>query len=65
MVMKAVLKRILATFLVGLIVLALAIVLVRGLGKEDTWTCNDGEWVRHGNPSSEMPTKECKDAWYN
>ncbi len=29
-------------------------------GPEDTWICQDGNWVRHGNPSAAMPTKPCK-----
>jgi len=27
-------------------------------GDEDTWIKNqNGEWIKHGNPSSEMPTE--------
>lgn len=28
-------------------------------GDEDTWLCQNGQWVRHGNPSSPMPVSEC------
>jgi len=28
-------------------------------GDEDTWICEDGQWVAHGNPASEMPTEGC------
>lgn len=28
-------------------------------GNEDTWLCEKGQWVKHGNPSDEMPAKEC------
>jgi hypothetical protein len=28
--------------------------------KEDTWICQDGKWVKHGNPSAEKPTEPCK-----
>jgi len=28
-------------------------------GSEDTWNCVDGEWVKHGNPSSSEPTEIC------
>ena len=28
-------------------------------GDEDTWLCQDGEWIKHGNPSAAMPTKPC------
>ncbi|MFA6918120.1 MAG: Gmad2 immunoglobulin-like domain-containing protein [Candidatus Gracilibacteria bacterium] len=27
---------------------------------EDTWLCQDGAWVKHGNPSALQPTEECK-----
>ncbi|TSC91433.1 MAG: hypothetical protein CEN90_562 [Parcubacteria group bacterium Licking1014_17] len=29
-------------------------------GNEDTWICDNGQWVRHGNPSAPKPTEECK-----
>jgi hypothetical protein len=29
-------------------------------GDEDTWLCQNGQWVQHGHPSSSMPTDECK-----
>jgi len=28
-------------------------------GDEDTWLCQNGEWVKHGNPSAAMPTELC------
>jgi hypothetical protein len=28
-------------------------------GSEDTWICQDGEWVRHGMPSAAMPSEPC------
>jgi hypothetical protein len=51
--------------LVKLIVLALIAVVLfilgaRFLSGEDSWMCNDGQWVKHGNPSLPMPTSECK-----
>jgi putative hemolysin len=30
-------------------------------GDEDTWLCEDGTWVKHGNPTAEMPTSGCGD----
>ncbi len=38
----------------------LAILVVRGITGEDTWICQDGEWVKHGNPSAPQPTGTCK-----
>lgn len=29
-------------------------------GDEDTWLCEKGTWVKHGNPSATMPTKACQ-----
>jgi len=28
-------------------------------GSEDNWICVDGQWIKHGNPSSEKPTTGC------
>lgn len=28
-------------------------------GSEDVWICQNGEWVKHGNPSTLKPTKQC------
>jgi len=28
-------------------------------GPEDTWICDKGEWVKHGNPSAAKPTGGC------
>jgi hypothetical protein len=28
-------------------------------GPEDSWICENSQWVRHGNPSSPMPTSGC------
>jgi len=28
-------------------------------GDEDTWLCDNGQWVKHGNPSAARPTSGC------
>lgn len=28
-------------------------------GPEDTWICENGEWVKHGEPSGKMPSEGC------
>ena len=33
--------------------------LLRLLTPEDTWLCQKGEWVKHGNPSGPTPTAGC------
>lgn len=29
-------------------------------GSEDVWICDNGQWVKHGQPSSQMPQEECR-----
>jgi hypothetical protein len=49
-----------------LIIIFVALVLlgiiigVRIISGEDNWICQNGEWVKHGNPSSLKPTKACE-----
>lgn len=38
--------------------LVLAIRFILG-GSEDSWICQNGVWVKHGNPSTPMPTSLC------
>jgi hypothetical protein len=44
-----------------LLFLAVAVLSFRFLfgSSEDTWVCEGGQWVRHGNPSVPVPTGEC------
>jgi len=45
-----------------IIAVAAAVLILRFLaGDEDTWLCQNGEWVKHGNPSAAMPTNSCGD----
>jgi hypothetical protein len=32
---------------------------IRFLSGEDNWICENGQWTRHGNPNSLMPTTSC------
>lgn len=54
---KKVLLGILGIVLVAFIVLIGA----RILSGEDNWICQNGQWVKHGNPSGAMPTGTCND----
>lgn len=45
---------------IAIIILFIVILFVMFRGNEDTWICQDGQWIKHGNPSSTMPTKACK-----
>ncbi|MEK7653201.1 MAG: DUF333 domain-containing protein [Patescibacteria group bacterium] len=42
-----------------IIILAVIVGLVFLRGEEDTWLCQNGEWVKHGNPVSPMPITGC------
>jgi hypothetical protein len=33
---------------------------IRICSQEDDWLCQDGQWVKHGNPTMEMPNMECR-----
>ena len=49
------------TIIILLIIVVAAVVLgIRFLSGEDNWICESGKWVKHGNPSSPMPTEPCK-----
>jgi len=43
----------------GILVILASIFLIRILTPEDTWICDDGQWVRHGNPTQDMPIDAC------
>jgi len=42
-----------------LVCLAVGAVLLLLRGDEDTWICENGQWVKHGNPSAPMPSQSC------
>jgi len=41
---------------------ALLVIGIRLFTGEDTWFCQNGQWVKHGKPSAPMPTTSCGDA---
>lgn len=52
-----------------LIILAVSLFILAGLlgaarllvgGGEDTWICDEGEWIKHGVPSAPRPEGSCK-----
>lgn len=55
--MKKIIFLILAILAIS--VFALIIRLTAG-GSEDTWLCQDGQWVKHGNPASAQPVGNCQ-----
>jgi len=54
-------KKILWGIIILLIILVGGTLAVRFFldGDEDTWLCQEGSWVKHGNPSSSVPTSGC------
>lgn len=42
-----------------IIILAIIAIVVILRSPEDSWICQNGQWVKHGNPSSPMPTSGC------
>lgn len=47
--------------IVSILIISTAVVVLRfGLGgDEDTWLCQNGVWLKHGNPSSSVPVTGC------
>jgi spore germination protein GerM len=46
-----------------LVVICFVVAFIVGIrlfsGPEDTWICDNGEWVKHGNPDAAIPTSGC------
>lgn len=55
-------KKRIIIFLIVITILVSALIFLRVVlgGDEDTWLCEDGVWIQHGQPSAPMPTYECK-----
>jgi len=48
--------------ILGIILVAFIVLIgARILSGEDNWICQNGQWVKHGNPSGAMPTGTCKE----
>ena len=45
----------------GVVVAGLFIISgLRLFSGEDSWICRNGEWIKHGEPSANMPTEPCE-----
>jgi hypothetical protein len=42
-----------------LTILVFSFLILRITTGEDTWICEDGQWMKHGNPNASMPTEPC------
>jgi len=49
-------KRIIAI----IVIIVLVFFAIRFLSPEDTWLCQNGQWIQHGNPSLPQPTTGCR-----
>ncbi|MEI6191417.1 MAG: hypothetical protein WCG60_02450 [bacterium] len=38
-----------------LLIIFVVLLFVRFIGPEDTWLCQNGEWIKHGNPDRSKP----------
>ena len=46
--------------IISLVILVLAVIaFLRFSSSEDTWLCENGEWIKHGNPSEAQPVTSC------
>lgn len=52
-------KKLILILAIILVCLLAIIAILRFSSPEDTWICQDGQWVKHGNPSAAMPTTAC------
>lgn len=48
------------TVIGAIIILMIVLFGLRLFSGEDDWTCREGQWVKHGNPSFSAPGIECK-----
>lgn len=45
----------------AILIIVSVVMIFRFSVKEDKWICEDGQWVKHGNPESPMPQSGCGD----
>lgn len=53
-------NKLLISILVIFFVLIIALGLVRLFSGEDDWICQNGQWIKHGQPEMPAPTTDCK-----
>ncbi|MFA5778201.1 MAG: GerMN domain-containing protein [Candidatus Paceibacterota bacterium] len=46
-------------FLIVLVILSFTSIIFLIRGDEDTWICENGQWIKHGNPDIPMPSNGC------
>ncbi|MFH1207544.1 MAG: hypothetical protein V1668_02970 [Patescibacteria group bacterium] len=58
-------KKVLIGVGIVIVVAAVVILALRVFIPEDTWICDNGQWVKHGNPSADKPTAGCSSSATN
>jgi len=53
-------KRFVAGVAVFIIILVVLVIGLRLFSGEDDWLCQDGQWIKHGQPDWPAPTTECQ-----
>lgn len=53
-------KKIIYTVIVLVLFMFLTVFSLLVFSGEDNWVCQNGEWIKHGQPSYPAPTAECK-----
>lgn len=53
-------KKLIYSAVVLIIFMFMAVLTLRIFSGEDGWICENGKWVKHGNPSFEAPRIECR-----
>lgn len=54
-------KKLILLIVVVIVVAVGALLVIRFLSDEDTWLCQNGQWVKHGQPSKPKPSSVCGD----
>ncbi|MFH1173424.1 MAG: GerMN domain-containing protein [bacterium] len=52
-------KKIILIIIIVFLVLAAFLAMTRLLSPEDTWLCQNGEWIKHGQPKAPQPVTPC------
>lgn len=52
-------KKLIKWVVVGVVTILIGVIFLVLRRNEDAWLCQDGKWVKHGNPSSPKPTESC------
>jgi len=53
-------KKYYPVILLAIIAVVVIILGIRIFSGEDDWICQHGEWIKHGNPSTEKPITSCE-----